>query len=455
MGPANPAARVPAPVPPDRTPPRERAVRALVRVEQDAAYAARLGTTFGDGGAYDARDARFVTEIVAGVTRQRRWLDFLLGSAYRADLALMEPALRNVLRVGLYERLFLGTPDHAAVSEAVALARRLVRPGAAGLVNAVLRALQRGPVPRPASGDVADDLAVLYSHPTWLVRRWLERFGPVETEVLLAVHNERPVHGVRVNVRRTTVADFTARVADAGGEVFPSAYLDDAVRAERLQAVLPSVRDGLAAVQDEAAALVVRVLDPQPGETVFDVCAAPGGKALYAATRMDDRGRLVASDLHAGRVRLVAKAAAAHGLSIVETLAAGVEDRVASGETADAVLLDAPCTGTGVLARRADLRWARTPDDLDTLARLQTRLLGAAAALVRPGGRLVYSTCSLEPEENEQQVARFLAAHPDFRLEPPAGRVPDAFVTPEGFYAALPHVHGTDGAFAARLVRSV
>ena len=232
-----------------------------------------------------------------------------------------------------------------------------------------------------------------------------------------------------------------------------SPHVPDLFRVARMQPVLPLLKEGRVAVQDEAAALVVHLLDPQPGELVFDVCAAPGGKALYAAARMG-RGHIVASDAHAGRLRLVERAAEAHGLAhLIETLHADVEARAASGDLADAVLLDAPCSGTGVVSRRADLRWNRSEADLVGLAGLQTLLLDAAARLVRVGGRLVYATCSMEAEENEEQIVAFLRRRPDFRLESAAGRVPSAFVTEEGHYAALPHVHGTDGAFAARLAR--
>ncbi|MCA0267981.1 MAG: 16S rRNA (cytosine(967)-C(5))-methyltransferase RsmB [Bacteroidetes bacterium] len=432
--------------------PRAQAVAALLRIEEDAAYAARVGY---DGPSEHApeREARFVTEIVSGVTRMKRRLDFLLQSAYRGDLAAMEPTLRQILRMGLYERMFLDTPDHAAVSEAVALAKRLVRPGAAGLVNAVLRTLQRGPLPDPDPSDPIRALAIVHSHPTWMVHRWAERFGLAETEALLMLHNERPVFGVRVNGARYAAGEFLKAMNEAGVQANASPYVPDAFRVARMQPVLPLLKDGRVAVQDDAAALVVHVLDPQPGETVFDVCAAPGGKALYAASRMG-RGTVVASDAHAGRLRLVARAAESHGLAhLIETVAEDVEARAASGQTADAVLLDAPCSGTGVVARRADLRWNRSEADLYGLVGVQTLLLDAAAKLVRPGGRLVYSTCSLEPEENEEQIVAFLQRNPAFRVESVAGRVPSAFVTPEGYYAALPHVHGTDGAFAARLVR--
>ena len=439
--------------------PRVLAVRSLVRLDTDAAFAGHAERD--RGGDPDA--ARAATDLVAGVTRHRRWLDHALAPWIRGGmdgLFDLDPPVRAALRLGAYELLVAGTAPHAAVGEAVAVAKVTGASRASGLVNAVLRRVAAaGPPAEPSTGNLADDLAVAFSHPTWLVARWLDRYGEADTRRLLAHDNARPVFGLRANTLRTSPDELRAALDTHGIPYEASPWIDAMVRTQAVQAVLHAglVSSGRALVQDEGAALVVHVLDPAPGETVFDVCAAPGGKAVYAAARMNNTGRIVASDAHSGRLRLVTRGAAAAGATIVETVHADVEARaaqaVAGGDLADAVLLDAPCSGTGVLARRADLRWQRGPRDLADLVGLQTRLLDAAAPLVCPGGRLVYSTCSLEADENEARVEAFLAAHPDFRRESVAGHVPDAFVTDAGDYAALPHVHGTDGAYAARLVR--
>ena len=408
----------------------------------------------------DARERRQAREYVAGVTRWRRWLDFLLAQFYRGDVAAMEPVLRQILRVGLYDVLFLRTPPHAALNEAVELAKRLVRPGAGRLVNGVLRSVLRrqGDLPKPDTGDAARDLAIRHAHPTWMVRRWLARFGPEETLALLEWNNARPVYGLRANPLQTSAEAFREGLTKEGVAWEPSPYLDDFVRVPQLQGVIRSemLPKGRWAVQDESAGLVVRLLDPQPGETVLDVCAAPGGKALYAAQRMENRGRLLASDVHAGRLELVRHGAKEADVSIIETSEADVRDLAARDDPpqGDRVLLDAPCSGLGVLAKRADLRWRRTSEEIGELTRLQDDLLDAAARLVRSGGLLVYGTCTIEPEENAERVEAFLARHPDFALETAKGLVPDAMVTPEGYYATLPHRHGVDGAFGARLRRN-
>lgn len=433
---------------------RAEAVRQLVRIEEDRAY---VGLAERDEAIdLDPRGQRQATDYVAGVTRWRRWLDFVLSHYYRGELADMEPVLRQILRLGLYDLLKAETPPHAALNESVELAKTMLRRGAGRLVNGVLRAVQRADaLPRPSVGDPAERLAIEASHPTWIVRRWLARYGPDATQALLDWNNARPTFGVRVNTARLTPDAFRERLDAAGAGWAASPYLDDFVRVQSVQPLVQAglLKEGLCAVQDESAGLVVRLLDPQPGETILDGCAAPGGKALYAATRMGDTGTVLAYDIHSGRVGLIDRAAEAQGLACVQTAVADLRRLAARADRpqADRVLIDAPCSGLGVLAKRADLRWNRSPDDLAELTTLQDDLLDAAARLVRPGGLIVYSTCTIEPEENADRVRAFLDRHPAFRLEPAGERVPEAVQTAEGYLATLPQRHHVDGAFGACL----
>ncbi|MFB6279718.1 MAG: 16S rRNA (cytosine(967)-C(5))-methyltransferase RsmB [Salinibacter sp.] len=437
------------------SPPRVLALQHLERVRKDDAYVGEL--TADDAEARTRRQAR---ELVAGVTRQRRWLDFVLGEAYHDDYESMEHRLRQILRLGLYELLFQSTPTHAAVDEYVELAKQELRPGAGNLVNGVLRTIDRDRehIPVPDTGDDAEDLAIRYSHPTWMVDRWLDRFGIDETTELLRANNRRPMYGVRINLLRTS-RDAVADWLDEHDVVhIDSPYLDNHLRLKRLQALVEGglLDDGHVAVQDESAGLAMEVLDPQPGDMLIDGCAAPGGKTMHAATRMDGEGTIQAFDVDGQRLETVADAADTHGVpDLVYTEAADlrqVADQPDPPE-ADRVLLDVPCTGLGVLAKRADLRWRRTPDDLEEMIALQDQLLDAAATLVKPGGLLVYSTCSIEPEENEQRVDAFLARHDQFAMESVAGHVPDEMVSDAGHLMTLPQRHRMDGAFAARLRR--
>lgn len=435
---------------------REQALDELLRVEADRTF---VGLGVGKVGELDERTRRQVREYVAGVTRWRRWLDYLIAHLYRGNAAKLEPRLRQILRLGLYELLYLDTPPHAVLNEAVELAKRQVRPKAGGLVNGILRAAQRQQetLPEPRRGSRAERLAIRHSHPTWMVKRWLRMFGEDATRDLLVHNNQRPTYDVRPNPLKLAAVELRALLKEADIAYTDARFSDALVTVPSVQPLLKHgwLQGGLCSVQDEAAGLVVQLLDPQPHETVLDTCAAPGGKAFYAAERMANTGTLHVWDVHAGRLSLVLKAAKERGYT-------QLREQVVDGTAvppdvtdlqADRVLVDAPCTGTGVLAKRADLRWNRTKHDLAELCTLQQRLLDQAATLVRSGGILVYSTCSIEPEENEMQVQTFLQRHPQFVLESVQPWLPEAVVTAEGYYASLPHVHGMDGAFAARLRR--
>ncbi|WP_022834672.1 RsmB/NOP family class I SAM-dependent RNA methyltransferase [Salisaeta longa] len=419
------------------------AFKQRMAVVQDGAYVDALPAPSGD-----ARLRRQVRELVAGATRWQRWLDFLLADAYDGAYDRMDVPLRVLLQLGAYELLLQETPPHAAVDQYVALAKERVHPRVGGLANALLRTLhrQREALPQPRTGDMAADLAIRQSHPTWLVKRWMDRYGGRTAEALCRWNNTRPAYGVRLR-DGTTRDDLEA----LGVDWTPSPYLADVMEVERLQPLVAAgwLAAGRCVVQDAAAALVVQLLDPQPGETVLDPCAAPGGKTRYILDRMDGRGRVLAFDRSADRL---ARLPAHPQLTAEAAALQAIADRP-NPPQADAVLLDAPCTGLGVLAKRADLRWRRTPDDLSTMAQRQDALLDAAARLVRPGGRLVYSTCSIAPEENEDRVAAFLDRHASFVLEPAAAQVPAALATEAGYYATLPSRDRVDGAFGARLRR--
>ncbi len=434
---------------------RSEAVRQLIRVERDAAHVARLNTDL-----EDVRDVRFVSDLVAGVTRLKRWLDFLIAQFYHGDINTLDDSVRQILRIGLYELLERGTPQHAAVSEAVDTAKALRGKGASGLVNAVLRAALRcidaDELPVPKTGKAARDLAVRYSHPTWIVRRWLKRFGEEQTTALLKKNNERPAYSLRVNTLKTTREDLGERLDELGVGWRPSNYLEDFVVVEQLQPIIRAglLTEGLCAVQDEAAGLVVRVLDPQPGESILDGAAAPGGKALYAAQLMNNSGEVVAIDLHESRTKLVLSAAEASEITIINARSADLKS-ASFDRQFDRVILDAPCSGLGVLAKRSDLRWQASPEKIAELVDLQTELMEAASGHVRAGGTLVYSTCTTEPEENADIVQAFIERHPEFTVEPIPLFLPESMRTEEGFFLSLPHLQGTDGAFAARLRKAL
>jgi 16S rRNA (cytosine967-C5)-methyltransferase len=436
---------------------RYEALGVLVRVERDRAFADRALEAALEDTSLDPRDAGLCTEIVYGTLRWRRFLDWRLGPHLKRPLAKLDPWVRALLRLSAYQLLLLDrVPSWAAVDEAVSIARLKSRgPGPAQFVNAVLRSLARETATPPLPASTIASAATQLSFPDWIASRWIGRYGLAEAEALMAAMNQRPPVTVRANALRGSREDLARRLRDEElAETHPTALSPDGlVVARGAPARWRAFAEGLCTIQDEASMLIARLVDPQPGELIADVCAAPGTKSTHLAELMRDRGRIVAIDAHAGRLGLLAQSAKRLGVSIVEAHAGSVETlggRWTAG--CDRVLADAPCSNLGVLRRNPDAKWRRTEADLARLVHTQRDILTAAASLVKPGGQLVYATCSLEAEENDDAVKAFLAAHPDWRIDPPADfPVPaDAL----GFIRCLPHIHGTDGFTAIRLSRS-
>ncbi len=400
-------------------------------------------------GALLPRDRHWVHALAYGVARLRGRLDYAITLHARRGLERLDPAVLDLLRMGAYQLHHMeGVPSYAAVSSTVELARATGAGGAAGLVNAVLRASARAGSRVDAfpsrEVDLEGHLTHWHSHPRWLVRRWLARWGAFATEALLRHDNRipglffRPV-GVEVEhaLDRLRAAGMTAAEAGLGsGCVRLAAGTDPA----RVIGAVPGV------IQDPGAALVARYADPPAGALVADLCAAPGGKALVLSERA---GYVLAADLSPPRLKLMTASASRLGAP-VGTVVADAGSAPVRG--ADLVLLDAPCSGTGTLARRPDARWRLTETDPVSLAGVQSRLLAGASRAVPAGGLLVYSTCTLEPEENDEVVEGFLSQHPEFRLEAPEDMDPRV-LDDRGHLRVLPQSTGFDGAFAARMRR--
>jgi 16S rRNA (cytosine967-C5)-methyltransferase len=440
------------------SPARAAAAQVLERVETDAAFADLALDAELRRRPLALRDAALATELVYGTLRWQRYLDWILAPHSRRRLPKLDPRVRVLLRMTAYQIAFLErVPAFAAVNDAVTLARRT--PGLAEYVNAVLRAFaRRGAAERePAPPrDPVDALATRCSFPTWLASRWLERYGAEETEALMRALNARPPLTIRANTLRTSREHLAARLTEEERVETRATHLAPeglVVEGGGDPGRWRAFADGACVVQDEASMLVARLLEPAAGDTIADVCAAPGTKTTHLAQLMDNRGRVLAFDPQPGRLARVDEAAARLGVTIVETVEGPVEalaPRWAGG--CDGVLVDAPCSNLGVLRRNPEVKWRRQPADVNAAGERQSGILAAAAALVRPGGRLVYATCSLEPEENDEVARAFLAAQPAFAVEPPAACpvAPDA----AGFVRCLPQRHGTDGFTAIRFRRA-
>jgi 16S rRNA (cytosine967-C5)-methyltransferase len=435
------------------------ALEVLVRTETTDAYADRLLEALGDRAGLEGRDRGLATELVLGTLRWQRRLDWALARVSRRPLAELSPWVRALLRLSVYQLEFLDRiPPRAAVHEAVELAKARRAPGAAAFVNGVLRALagEPRPWPVPTAASPVEALALRSSQPTWLVARWWARYGPVETEALALAMNATPPVVVRANTLRLPVDRVAAALREAGAGPVPTRFAPEGFALERpgdLGSLAP-LREGSATVQDEAAIMIGHALGPRAGDTLADVCAAPGTKTTHLAALMDNRGRIIAADPNPGRLALLREACARLGATIVEPRLAEAQTLAAElGPVCDRVLVDAPCSNLGVLRRNPDGKWRRQPGDFAALVHDQARILGAAAELVRPGGVLVYATCSLEPEENEGVVAELLARRPDLQPDPLPPAVPADCRAAPAVLRMAPHRHGSDGFTAHRLRR--
>ncbi len=431
---------------------RELALRVLHRVEREGAFAnialqAALATS-----SLSEAERELATELVLGVLRWRARLDWTLQANCGRPLGELPPAIRQVLRMGAYQVLFLQrVPAAVAVSSGVDLAKRYGHRGTAALVNAVLRRVAReGEAALPQAPD--HRLAVLGSHPLWLVRRWLTRWPQDEVRALCKANNTPPTAHVRVNTLRASPSAVADRLARAGLEVERGALPESLRVRGPLGPRLTLAEEGWIVAQDEAAMVVAHAVDPQPGELVVDACAAPGGKATHLAALMGDQGRVVACDVHPRKVEVLARRARVLGAGCVE--ARRCDARSLDVRGAHRVLVDAPCTGLGVVRRRPEIRWRVQPEDLPRAAAVQREILLGASRAVREGGVLVYSVCSTEPEEGEG-VVQWIVASGGFMPEP--FRVPwgdGTLEAQDGTLRLWPHRHGTDGYFVARLRRT-
>jgi 16S rRNA (cytosine967-C5)-methyltransferase len=399
----------------------------------------------------DARDRRWTQELVYGMLRRRAMLDALLSERVRGGLVRLDPDLGDLLRLGAYQLLHMrSVPAYAAIAQTVELTKERHGLGASKLANAVLRRLdrEREMLDTALPTDPVDALALRYSHPRWLVARWVGRWGAEETERLLTANNtEAPLVVRPYNIVRE---QLEATLEGAGVDVADAPLARDSLvmRSSVSLTELGAYRQGLFFVQDPAATLVAQYAAVPVDAEVADLCAAPGGKALELARTASF---VVAGDRSLQRVqRLLTNVRRVDARNVLSVVA---DARTPAIRPVDVVLLDVPCTGTGTFRRHPDARWRLKVSDIAVLAATQRIMLRAAAAVVKPGGLLVYSTCTLEPEENDAQIEAFLRESPEWALEPPPeGAVPPSVID-AGRLRVLPQRHGVDGAFAARLRR--
>ncbi|HPG38026.1 MAG TPA: 16S rRNA (cytosine(967)-C(5))-methyltransferase RsmB [bacterium] len=433
---------------------RSLALLAINRVEDDHAYTDLvLNSIFNDYDLHE-QDRAFLSELVRGTIRWKKKLDWIVNQLLTAP-DKTPAVVKRILWTGLYQIIYMSrTPDFAAVNESVELARHTVHEKWSKVVNGVLRTFLRtyDKIKYPnANNDPVKYLAVMQSLPEWMVQRWLEQFGLAETSALCEALNERPVLSIRVNELRIGIKDVEQEFS-THQVAFEHGQIDGFYRVHDSQS--PIVRDflesGRITVQDESAGLVARLTAPVENQVVFDLCAAPGGKSMHLAELAHDRALIISGDVNRSRAQMIAAATRRLGITSVHPL---VADAAAFPATAaDVVVLDAPCSGMGVLHKKPDIRWQRNNKDITELTTLQFRLLTRAGGYVKKNGYLIYSTCTIDKDENENLVQRFIKDNPQFTFcRPDSERIPAGFIIDDKYIRTWPHRHKMDGSFAVKL----
>ncbi|QER42849.1 16S rRNA (cytosine(967)-C(5))-methyltransferase RsmB [Thermodesulfobacterium sp. TA1] len=415
----------------------------------------------------DERDRALVGELVNGVVRHLYYLDFLIARFSEHPLDKMDPEVRNLLRLGAYQLLYTRIPEKVAIAEGLKiLSQRKRGEWIRGLVNAILHKLleNKNCLPEPPDFNKIYYLSVKHSFPEWLVKRWLKRFGEKETEVLLKASNERPALVIRVNLLKVSRDNLLIYLQkDQVPEAKACPYTPSGIVLEGFRGKVTELKPyhfGWISVQDSASQLVSYLLNPRPGERVLDACAGVGGKTTHLAELMQDKGTIWAFDLYEWRIEKLKENFQRLGLKLPQVFVGDVVEKLNEIKPPlfDRILIDAPCTGTGVIRKHPDIKWARTEEDFLKIPERQLRLLEGLSPFLKKGGIMVYATCSLEPEENEEVMQKFLQSHPEFVIEDPlkvlSRTCPEKVkeLCLEGKYLkTYPHKHGLDGFFAIRL----
>lgn len=435
-----------------------------MRVEQEGAYSNLLLNSSLQKSALSREDTGLATELVYGSISRMITLDYVLDDFVSKGIAKLQPWVRSLLRLSLYQIMYLDrVPSHAAVNEAVNIAKKRGHQGISGMVNGVLRSVLRaGELPVLKEGLSQEEvISITHSHPLWMVRQWSAEYGLETAAAMCAANNEPPAVSVRVNTTMISREALLGQMLEAGldaseSKVSPYGIV---VKGGGNLALTSWYNDGYLSVQDESSMLVAEAVAPEPGMKVLDCCAAPGGKSAHMGELMKDQGSIYANDLHEHKAKLISSQAERLGLECITTGSADALDlaRYLEAESFDRILLDAPCSGLGVIRRKPDLKWRKQPEDVASIAALQGELLQSVSGLLKRGGVLVYSTCTTEQAENSRVVEAFLESNPGFASVTFASAVWErlgdtALAEGEGIQL-LPQHYGSDGFYIACIER--
>jgi len=434
------------------------AVKILNRVDRTDAYLDKLLEIEMKHSELSGPDKSLLFEIVHGVMRWLGRIDWILNGFYKGQFSKCIPNVKNALRVALYQILFLDkVPDYAAVNEAVEFVKKLQGQKPADLTNAVLRNIIRSKnainYPKPEE-DIVNYFSAYYSHPGWLVKRWVVRYGKDFTEQLLIADNNKPYLSLRVNNIKTNIEELKTLLDNVQLKYYQGKYVKEFLRLHTLTNITDweYFTKGYFSVQDESTGIPCKLLDVKKEMRVLDLCSAPGGKTAFIADMMGNEGEIIAIDRYESRLKILSKNLERLGVTNVKTIVVDAE-LYESDQLFDRVLIDAPCSGLGTLTKKPDIKWKRDLGDIRKIVNIQYELIKKGASLLKPEGILVYSTCTIEPEENFDIITKFLDEHKDFRLLDAKGYIEEELVDANGCVQTYPNVHQIDGSFAAKLQR--
>ncbi len=439
---------------------RSIALKILMDVNEKKGYS-NLSITKHLNGEITQQDENLIRELVYGVLENILYIDYIISKASKVKLNKIHPTIKDILRLGIYQVAFMDRiPDSAAVNESVKLAKKYGHMGTVGFVNGVLRSISRNKEEFLAI-DIKDRvkfLSIKYSHPEELVKRFIKDFGKEFTEELLKANNSTPLLNIRVNTLKTNKEDLRRKLEAKGFNISDGNFADDALVVHNPLRItsLIEFQDGLFTIQDESSMLVAQILDPKEGSLVLDVCSAPGGKSTHIAQHMNNKGLIISRDIFDHKIKLINENAKRLGIDIIKAEvfnALDLDDKLIG--KVDYVLVDAPCSGLGLIRRKPEIKWSRTSDDIDELSKLQENILEKAKHYLKVGGILIYSTCTILDQENIEVVNRFLGNNKDFKaVELNHQSLNGKFETlSKGYIQLYPNKHNTDGFFIAKMVK--
>jgi len=440
---------------------REIALKVLMDVHQNGAFSNYSISKYLKG-REDVKGENLIREIVYGVIENALYLDYIISKLSKVKIEKIDPKILEILRIGVYQMAFMDRiPHRAAVNESVNLAKKYGHKGTVGFTNGILRNFSRNKeeLMKIDVKDKLDYLSIKYSHPRWMVERWVKEFSLEFTEELLISNNSKPMLNIRVNTLKLRRDELKRILSDYGYTVYNTEYASDGLIVEDPVRITETeeFNKGYFTIQDESSMLVAQILSPAENSVVLDLCSAPGGKSTHAGQIMNNKGKIISLDIYEHKLKLVRENAERLGITIIET---GIHDAQELNknmvEMADYCIVDVPCSGLGIIKRRPEIKWNRKEEDIKDLADMQKKILNNAGKYLKPGGVMVYSTCTIEKAENMDVIQDFLMKNRNFKLsgfENFLCSTRNADTAEKGYVQLFPNVHGTDGFFIARLIK--